>query len=78
MNGKNKSKDVSGLEKLLGKDERKGVDLRSSTLQIPVPKRSEGDIVYDKNTPDLSHLKHNGEIIEVEIKKLIPNQKQMW
>lgn len=77
MNGKNKSKDVSGLEKLLGKDERKGVDLRSSTLQIPVPKRSEGDIVYDKNTPDLSHLKHNGEIIEVEIKKLIPNQKQM-
>lgn len=72
-----KSKDVSGLEKLLGKDERKGVDLRSSTLQIPVPKRSEGDIVYDKNTPDLSHLKHNGEIIEVEIKKLIPNQKQM-
>ncbi|AWK61451.1 ParB/RepB/Spo0J family partition protein [Helicobacter cinaedi] len=72
-----KSKDVSGLENLLGKDERKGVDLRSSTLQIPVPKRSERDIVYDKNTPDLSHLKHNGEIIEVEIKKLIPNQKQM-
>ncbi len=72
-----KSKDVSGLENLLGKDERKGIDLRSSTLQIPIPKRSEGDIVYDKNTPDLSHLKHNGEIIEVEIKKLIPNQNQM-
>lgn len=77
MNGKNKSKDVSGLEKLLGKDERKGVDLRSSTMQIPVPKRNEGERVYDKDTPDLSHLKHNGEIIEVEIKNLIPNQQQM-
>ncbi|CAM3420994.1 ParB/RepB/Spo0J family partition protein [Helicobacter labetoulli] len=72
-----KSKDVSGLENLLGKDERKGVDLRSSTLQIPIPKRNEGERVYDKDTPDLSHLKHNGEIIEVEIKNLIPNQQQM-
>ena len=72
-----KSKDVSGLENLLGKDERKGIDLRSSTLQIPVPKRNEGERVYDKDTPDLSHLKHNGEIIEVEIKNLIPNQQQM-
>ena len=72
-----KSKDVSGLENLLGKDERKGIDLRSSTLQIPVPKRNEGERVYDKDTPNLSHLKHNGEIIEVEIKNLIPNQQQM-